>query len=301
VFSGASVTDTSGGGAKKDPHIAFPHGGRADFRGRNRVYYNFLSSPGFAVNVKTEESPWPPPRRSHNHRLSPPVCMHAQDATFKLHNSELTVDGSFITEAHFVVRRGYHPPKAQMADLGLMSVLSDKASFWAKELDEFNTGALVARSPCPSVSPTQEYVERRVPRTGWKVINGTCSGRYFKMGLGGYKYCGDLNIQMRRATVSPQLPLCPLHGWSGVRAGILARPSSTAMTGPWWCAATSCTIESAGRPTGSISPSSLSPGRRRGPYRMALWDSPSRRPLRATAKSTATRSRAASQPRPWRH
>lgn len=55
VYSGsATVTDTSNGGADKDPHLAFPHGGTADFRGRNGIYYSFLSSPGLAVNVKTE-------------------------------------------------------------------------------------------------------------------------------------------------------------------------------------------------------------------------------------------------------
>ena len=54
VYSGASVAEDSSGGADKDPHLAFPRGGTADFRGRNGIYYSFLSSPGFAVNVKTE-------------------------------------------------------------------------------------------------------------------------------------------------------------------------------------------------------------------------------------------------------
>ena len=56
-FSSGTASVTSSGGADKDPHLAFPHGGKADFRGRNGIYYSFLSSPGFAVNVKTEESP----------------------------------------------------------------------------------------------------------------------------------------------------------------------------------------------------------------------------------------------------
>ena len=56
VYSGASVAEDSSGGADKDPHLAFPHGGTADFRGRDGVFYNFLSAPGLAVNIKTEES-----------------------------------------------------------------------------------------------------------------------------------------------------------------------------------------------------------------------------------------------------
>ena len=38
----------------RDPHLAFAHGGRADFRGRHFHIYNFLSVPGFAVNVPSD-------------------------------------------------------------------------------------------------------------------------------------------------------------------------------------------------------------------------------------------------------
>jgi hypothetical protein len=34
-------------GASGDPHIAFAHGGKADFRGSHRAYYAFISSPGY--------------------------------------------------------------------------------------------------------------------------------------------------------------------------------------------------------------------------------------------------------------
>ena len=40
----------------RDPHLHFAHGGSADFRGRHNALYNFLSAPGLALNVKTEES-----------------------------------------------------------------------------------------------------------------------------------------------------------------------------------------------------------------------------------------------------
>ena len=40
----------------KDPHLRFAHGGRADFRGRNRRIYNFFSAPGLSLNLKTEEA-----------------------------------------------------------------------------------------------------------------------------------------------------------------------------------------------------------------------------------------------------
>ena len=41
---------------RQDPHIHFAHGGRADFRGRNGIYYNFFSAPRLSVNVKTEDA-----------------------------------------------------------------------------------------------------------------------------------------------------------------------------------------------------------------------------------------------------
>ena len=44
---------------EKDPHIHFAHGGRADFRGRDGVYYNFFSAPGLAVNLRTENATFP--------------------------------------------------------------------------------------------------------------------------------------------------------------------------------------------------------------------------------------------------
>ena len=64
----------------QDPHLSFPFGGTADFRGRDGQCYCFLSAPRLAINIKTE------------------------DTTFRLHNlydkgGTLVVDGSFITEA----------------------------------------------------------------------------------------------------------------------------------------------------------------------------------------------------------
>ena len=54
----------------RDPIVNFAYGGRADFRGRHNALYNFLSAPGIALNVKTE------------------------DSTFKLHDGKLVVEGS---------------------------------------------------------------------------------------------------------------------------------------------------------------------------------------------------------------
>ena len=56
------------GGSKGDPHLAFAHGGKADFRGKNGAIYCFLSTPGLALNVKTEATTLPTslqPPRSH--------------------------------------------------------------------------------------------------------------------------------------------------------------------------------------------------------------------------------------------
>ena len=62
----------------KDPHLDFAHGGRADFRGRDKTYYCFFSGPKLSVNVLIE------------------------DATFVINDDKgsLTVDGTYITQVH---------------------------------------------------------------------------------------------------------------------------------------------------------------------------------------------------------
>ena len=96
---------------KKDPHLAFARGGRADFRGRNGAYYAFLSTPGLQINVRTEE------------------------AQFKTFRDALTVDGSFITEVHAVALVGGEKHKLATA------------SFWTDELNEFTTGPNMINGP----------------------------------------------------------------------------------------------------------------------------------------------------------
>jgi len=102
-------------GMAQDPHIHFAHGGRADFRGRHRQLYNFLSAPGLSVNLRTENCTFPlggedPPR--------------------------LIVDGSFITEVHLVVRVGAN--KSKWANI----------SYWSSELNEDNWGWKVVNGSC---------------------------------------------------------------------------------------------------------------------------------------------------------
>jgi len=125
----------------RDPHVNFPYGGSADIRGRHNVHYNFLSAPGISVNVKTEE------------------------AVFKIHDGALTVNGSFITEAHIVVR--------------MASQRSVTASFWAAELNDSNFG--------------------------WAVVNGTCVGRIFRFGRGGHKSCYDVKMAMAYSSATFEL------------------------------------------------------------------------------------------------
>ena len=38
---------------QKDPHLVFPHGGRADFRGEDGAYWNLLSAINVSVNART--------------------------------------------------------------------------------------------------------------------------------------------------------------------------------------------------------------------------------------------------------
>jgi len=97
---------------RQDPHIHFAHGGRADFRGRNGMYYNFFSAPRLSVNVKTE------------------------DASFRLHGGKLIVHGSFVTEAHVIA-----------GSRNNNSFLTE-ASFWAEELNPGNWGWKVINGTC---------------------------------------------------------------------------------------------------------------------------------------------------------
>ena len=78
---GTSVTVSStcaSATATGDPHLALAYGGKADFRGTPGTYFNLLSALGLSLNVLFA------------------------GAMFKL--GELTVDGSFMTEAHLALR-----------------------------------------------------------------------------------------------------------------------------------------------------------------------------------------------------
>ena len=116
----------------RDPHVNFAYGGSADFRGRHGALYNFLSAPGLSVNVKTE------------------------GAVFKMHGGALTVNGTFLTEAHVTAQLS--PQKRATA------------SFWAAELDPNNFG--------------------------WQTVNGTCVGRPFRFGNRGHKSCFGFETAM---------------------------------------------------------------------------------------------------------
>ena len=77
------------------------------------MIYNFLSAPGFAVNVKTE------------------------DETFRLHGGKLIVHGSFLTEAHVVAIVG-----------GRKDLAWANASMWAAELNDDNWGWRIVNGTC---------------------------------------------------------------------------------------------------------------------------------------------------------
>ena len=123
----------------RDPHLHFAHGGSADFRGRHNALYNFLSAPGLALNVKTEES------------------------TFRLNGGKLTVDGTWMTEAHVIA---ISRPKGKIAT----------ASFWASKLNSFNTGT--------------------------DQVNGTCDSRPFVLGMGWDTQCEEMRFAVGYSTAT---------------------------------------------------------------------------------------------------
>ena len=132
--------------AVKDPHFSFAHGGRADFRGRNgrerlpwgarpahspQLIRNLLSRTGCCtastlLRALRSTSRLRRPRKPLTALASPPVQppFPSQDATFKLRKGALTVDGSFITEAHVVAETGRKGKEGELVH----------ATFWANEL-----------------------------------------------------------------------------------------------------------------------------------------------------------------------
>ena len=125
----------------RDPHLHFAHGGSADFRGRQNALYTFLSAPGIALNVKTEES------------------------TFRMNGGKLTVDGTWMTEAHV---KAISRPKGKIAT----------ASFWASKLNSFNTG-------------TDQVIERHLRRA-----------RPFVLGMGWDKQCEEMRFAVGYSTAT---------------------------------------------------------------------------------------------------
>ena len=84
VVSSTTICDLCNAGAQGDPHLSLPSGGKADFRGQHKAMFNLLTAKGLSLNVMTEL------------------------ADFELHPADSprhkVVHGSFLTQAHIVVR-----------------------------------------------------------------------------------------------------------------------------------------------------------------------------------------------------
>jgi hypothetical protein len=125
-----------GGGSSGDPHLRLAQGGEADLRGLDGAIYNFLSSQNVSLNVMTEF------------------------ATFML--NKVTVHGSFLTEAHFVM----------MSGAGRLFNVTYKTS----ELNENGWG--------------------------WKMVNATCGKERFSFGgRGSSAACDNLRVYVDWSTV----------------------------------------------------------------------------------------------------
>lgn len=62
LIGSVTVEEDSGSGSAGDPHIAFAHGGKADFRGANDTYFSLLSVPGFQFAARTLDTSFLLPR-----------------------------------------------------------------------------------------------------------------------------------------------------------------------------------------------------------------------------------------------
>jgi len=110
----------------KDPHLDLAFGGRADFRGKHKSLYNYLSAPGLSVNVRLEE------------------------ALYTLRDGQLLVNGTFMTEAHVA---------ALVA--GERSCKWAYASYFASELNEYNWGWRMVKTSCGgSEHPLSKHTNR---------------------------------------------------------------------------------------------------------------------------------------------
>ena len=61
-------------------------------------------------------------------------------------------------------------------------------SVWASEFDAFNTGT----SPRVDVGGARTLARRSAYAVGWRFVNGTCGGHFFKLGATGNKTCEEL-------------------------------------------------------------------------------------------------------------
>jgi len=110
-------------------------------------------------------------------RLS--VNVKTEEAVYRLHGGKLTVNGTFITEVHLVALVGGPSTGVNGMGSGGERVPVKKwlnASYWASELNAANWG--------------------------WRVVNGTCGGRWFKLGKGGFRSCEDFGITVDMASAS---------------------------------------------------------------------------------------------------
>ena len=76
ILGAAPPSPPVGASIMQDPHMDLAHNGHADFRGKHKSLYNYLSTPGLSVNVLIEE------------------------ALYTLHDGKLLVNGTYMTEVH---------------------------------------------------------------------------------------------------------------------------------------------------------------------------------------------------------
>ena len=93
------------------------------------------------------------------------VNVKTEEAIFTIHDGALTVNGTFITEAHVAARLSRNRRAA--------------ASFFSKELGEQDTG--------------------------WEVVRGTCTNHPFKFGRRGSKKCYELDMAMDYSSATFEL------------------------------------------------------------------------------------------------
>ena len=161
-----------GGTAAQDVHLAYPGGGRADFRGFPNKFYNLISTVSSSLNFAITETDFRLNGREPGWVRRRRLSQEKKELGLPFWNTKTPtqqsalIHGTFITEVHIAA----HDPSAGWLNL----------SFWANKVGANNYA--------------------------YNMINGTCGNEYVALGPKGNHSCGGLTAQADYSTLTVETP-----------------------------------------------------------------------------------------------